>query len=232
MERIGTPTEEATAVDGAPVDDGATELVRAEPLSFTRGMNPRASIAWVRQKHGEPGIRALLAALPRDVLDDLGPDLRPSGMAWVPFFTHARLLETIDGVFGVGDLRLVRDVGRFMATHDFPLLAKPVARLLSPGLFVDMAVKIWRLYNSHGHWEILRSPRTLQASRFGSPETHPAFCEATMGWIEGAMLFCGAIDVVGIEDRCVARGAACCSINVRWSEAKDAVAERRPRPPT
>ncbi len=214
------------------VSEQPTEVAPPPALSFTRGMNPRAAVAWVRHHHGEPGVRQLLAALPPDVVQELGVDLRPGSMTWVTFSAQARLLATIDLVFGKGDYKLLREVGRFMALKDFPRVAKPVAMLLSPGLFVDMSVKIWRLYNSHGSWEVLRGRREIQASRFRCPEHHPAFCEGTMGWVEGAMLFCGAIDVVATEERCAARGGTCCSIRVRWAEAKDSVVERRPRPPT
>lgn len=235
MGRIGIPSNDDTALDGSPIDeDGAlTELARPEPLSFTRGMNPRAMISWVRHVHGDAGVRQLAAALPQDMLDDLGgPALRPSSMAWIPFLTNARLIEAIDAVFGKGDYGLMREVGRYMARHDFPAVAKPMAMMLSPGLFIDLSVKIWRLYHSHGHWEVIRHRREIQASLFERPESHRAFCEGTMGWIEGAMIFCGAVDVVAVEERCAAKGAPCCSIRVRWAEARDAVVDRTPRPPT
>jgi len=226
-----------TTMEGAPVDSDATEMelvVAPKALAFTRGMNPRAAVSWVRHVHGQEGVDTLASSLSPDLIHDLGPELRPRSMSWVPFLTNARLLEAIDQMFGRGDYHLLREVGRHMAKHDFPAIARPIARMLSPGLFIDLSVKIWRLYHSHGRWEISRGRRELNGVRFDCPESHVAFCETTMGWIEGAMLFCGAADVVAIEERCAARGGPCCSLRMRWVEASDtAIArERRPVPPT
>ncbi|MDP2342862.1 MAG: hypothetical protein Q8O67_18035 [Deltaproteobacteria bacterium] len=224
-------------MEGSPVVDDATEMelvVVPKPLAFTRGMNARAAVSWVRHHHGPAGVERLASSLAPDLIHVLGPDLRPRSMGWIPFMVQARLLEGIDQLFGRGDYRLLRDVGRHMAMHDFPAIARPLARMLSPGLFVDLSVKIWRLYNTHGRWEVSRGPREINAVRFESAESHIAFCEGTMGWIEGAMMFCGAVDVVATEERCCARGGPCCSVRVRWVEASDNVVarDRRPRPPT
>ena len=217
--------------DETHLDELATELPAAK--SFTRGMNPRAVVGWVRSLHGEQGVAALAASLPAHVVTDLGgPMLRPPLMSWVPFLSHAELLVKIDERFGAGDLRLLTDVGRAAAYRDFPSLARPFARMLSPGLVVDMATRIWSVYHSAGTWEVSRGERDLQAVLVNRPESHPAFCVAMLGWIEGAMLFAGAVDVRAVEERCAAKGATCCSVRMSWREKKDTVRDRRPRAPS
>jgi hypothetical protein len=239
MPLVGNKPFETNTMDGATVDEateleGDPTLSAAQPThkSFTRGMNPRAAVAWVRARHGEDGVQALAASLSPDMIDDLGgPSLRPGAMTWVPFMTQARLVEHIDRLFGNGDLSLLIEVGRAMAFHDFPGIARPVARLLSPGLFVDMATRIWGLYHSHGHWEVVRGERDIVAVLLGRPEHHPAFCVGMRGWIEGALLFCGATDAVAHEERCAALGGSCCSLRVMWREKRDDVRDRRQRAP-
>lgn len=219
--------------DNTQLDGEATEVSSPIPKTFTRGMNVRAAVAWVRGLHGERGVRDLSASLPADVRDECGgANLRPSVLAWVPFLAHAELLQKIDDLFGEGDLVRLADVGRGMAFRDFPLLARPVARMLSPGLFLDMSVKIWGLYHSHGTWEISRGERELQGVLLDHAENHPAFCATMRGWIEGAMLFSGATECSVIEERCATRGAPVCSLRINWRERRDAPRERRPRAPS
>jgi hypothetical protein len=216
-----TIVEEGDTLSGAP----------ALPKSFTRGMNVRAAIAWVQATHGENGVRKLADSLPARVVDDLGgASLKPAAMTWVPFLSHSILLEHIDHLFGNGDLKLLLTVGRAMAFHDFPGVARPVARMLSPGFFLDMSTKLWGIYNSHGSWEISRGERELLGVRIGCPENHRAFCAGTCGWIEGALLFCGAVEAEAKEERCAALGAPVCSLRITWKERRDL--GRLPRPPT
>lgn len=218
--------DDKTLLDGEPTEGGN------DAKSYTRGMNPRAAVAWVRGLYGEQGVRDLAAALPGHVVRDLGGlKLRPSVLAWVPFLSNAQLLATIDELFGEGDHQKLLDVGRGMAFRDFPLIARPFARMLNPGLFLDMATRIWGLYHSHGSWEISRGVRELQGALVNRPESHPAFCVAMRGWIEGAMLFSGAVEVTAQEEKCAARGAACCSLRIIWKERRDTPRDRRPRAP-
>ncbi len=223
-------TEEATEVGEVPTVSGAPP---PKPLSFTRGMNIRAATGWVRDRYGEGGVSALARSLPLDVVGELGgPSLKPSPTSWTPFLAHAQQLEHIDAIFGDGDLELLREVGRGMAKRDFPAIARPIAALLSPGFFLDMATKIWGLYHTHGSWEISRGDREIQGLLVNRPENHPAFCMAMRGWVEGALMFCGAVDVDTQEERCAAQGAPLCSLRMTWREKRDGARDRRPRPPT
>lgn len=219
--------DDDTAIDAEPVD---TVPLRAPARSFTRGSNVRAALTVVRDRHGDDGVRRVREAAPAWLRDDLGVELKPGALVWVPTLAQGELLATIDACFGRGDLSSLVDVGSAMARIDLPGIAKPVARFLSPGVFVEMAVKVWRVYNTHGTWEVLHTPRTVRASLFDRPEAHAAFCTATLGWMKGALEFCGAFDVVADEQRCAARGDPCCSFHVSWTERGDM--NRRPRPPT
>jgi hypothetical protein len=224
---------EDTARDLAEATTASGIAPDLRPLSYTRGLNVRAAVSWVRKNHGDDGKKLLARALPSEVLRDVGGErFEPPSMQWVPFHSHATVLETIDAVFGIGDLALCRDVGKHMAHHDFPTLARPVARLLTPAVFVSMSTKIWRLYNSHGAWEIVHGDREIKAVLLKRPEHHSAFCVGVLGWIEGALEISGAIDAHADEERCAAKGAPVCSIHVTWKEKNDGARNRVPRPPS
>ena len=224
--RDNTVDDEAPTLEGPP---------RPKSISYTRGMNIRAATGWLRDRHGDDGVAALAQSLPSETLRALGgPAMRPSAMTWVPFLAHAVQLEHIDALFGRGDLSLLLEVGRGMAVRDFPAIARPIAAFMSPGFFLDITTRIWGLYHTHGTWEISRGTRDLQGLLLDRPEHHPAFCMAMRGWVEGALLFCGAVDVTTHEERCATKGAQGCSYRMQWREKRDAATarDRQPRPPT
>lgn len=224
--------------DSTILDSEATEPpTRPSPLSYTRGMSPRAVIAWVRTNRGEAAVRQLASALPAYVVEDLhGEALRPPLMSWVPFLSHCELLAKVDAQFGRGDGTLLVEIGRAAAYRDMPAIVKPFARMFSPGFFLDMVTKIWRIYHTVGSWEISRGDRDLQAVLVGRPENHPAFCPVIIGYTEAAMTLAGAVDITVVEERCANKGAPCCSIRMKWSEKSDAAGararDRVPRAPT
>ncbi len=223
-------SDDATVVDSEPTEPPT----RPAPMSYTRGMSPRAVIAWVRNNRGEAAVAQLQAALPAHVVEDLGDGLRPPLLSWVPFLSHCELLAKVDELYGRGDGTLLIEVGRAAAYRDIPSMAKPFARFLSPGFLVDMVTKIWRVYHTVGSWEVSRGERDLQAMLIGRPENHPAFCPVLIGYCEAAMALAGALDVKIVEERCANKGAPCCSLRMKWSEKSDVVRarDRVPRAPT
>lgn len=233
LEETGTG-DDATAVDS--VSEGTEPPTRPAPLSYIRGMGPRAVIAWVRNTRGEMGLRALADALPEHVLEDMGGrELRPSLMGWVPFLSHCELLAQVERLYGTGDgSTVLQEVGRAAAYRDMPSIAKPFARLLSPGFLVDTVTKIWRVYHSTGSWEVTRGERDLLAILVGRPENHPAFCPVVIGYCEAAMTIAGATEVRVVEERCANKGSPVCSLRMQWVEKSDSLRarDRVPRAPS
>lgn len=216
----------ATTLDGDPT-------VSQAPLTYTRGMNTRATMAWLRASHGEDGVAAVRDALPTRVLRDLGGRaLRPASLSWVPFMAHARLLQSIADVLYDGDREALVAVGRASVLRDLPVLLRPVLELMSPGYLITKTTKLWNLYHSHGAWEITRGKRELVAVLVDRPESHPAFCATTRGMTEASLMMAGALQVSCVEERCRTRGAPVCSLRVTWTEKSDGPRDRLPRPPT
>jgi hypothetical protein len=217
--------DEITAIDGAPVT--------GEAPCMTRGLNPLGALAWVREEHGNEGVRRVLAALSatdRALLRDGAVPARE----WIPFLTHARLLEAIDAAYGNNDLALLRTVGSAMVRRDFPVVGKPFLRVIGPGFFLDKLMALWRVYHSRGRWEITRGPGEVRGVLVDHPQHHRACCAMVLGWAEGVIELSGARDAHAEELRCAARGAPCCTFEMTWLEwgARRSPRERTPRPPT
>jgi hypothetical protein len=230
-----SPFDEDTPGEASelPTVPDADATVAERVTCFTRGLNPRAALAWVRATYGEEGIVNVLDSLEDEDAFALGGrnGRLVSARAWVPFLAHARLLAIIDATFGSGDFGMLRAVGRYMGFHDFPVVARPLLRLASPGFFLDKAMKLWRMYHSHGRWEIVRTANTVRAALVDHPEHHAAFCATFLGWMDGALSLTGALSIESTETRCAALGARCCSFEVTWTD-RSGSRERVPRPPT
>jgi hypothetical protein len=218
MRTVDRTNEADTQGDSTVLDDDEPPSLKVPP-TFTRGLNPRGAMSWVRQTYGSDGERKVLDALPPSVVALLGgARLNPAKLAWVPLPAHAMLLETIDRVFGAGDFGLLPTVGRYMAFRDVPLIARPIAMVLRPASFIDAGLRIWRFYHSHGSWLITKRETSCSATLYGMPYANVAFCQAMRGWAEGALLFTGAREVMSEELRCQARGATSCAYELRWRE--------------
>lgn len=194
----------------------------ASTPAMTRGQNPRSAFAYVNAQGGSHQLARVLEHLSASDRAVLGVDgragARPVGADdWVPFSTQARLLRAIDAVLGRGDLTLLPEVGRFMARRDIPSLFRPLLRAGKTGWIISVATRVWRMYHSHGSWELQREKESVLATLVDHPEADAAFCATFIGWVEGALEASGAIEVRGEHVVCAARGARHCVFTASWT---------------
>jgi predicted hydrocarbon binding protein len=190
--------------------------------AMTRGQNPRSALAFVNHQGGAFHLARVLERLSPDDRAVLGVDgsegARPVGADdWIPFVVQARLLRAIDAVLGRGDLTLLPEVGRFMANRDIPSLFRPLLRAGKTGWIITVATRVWRMYHSHGAWDVHRAKESVLATLVDHPEVDEAFCATFLGWLEGALEVSGGVDVRGEHVVCAARGARNCVFTVSWT---------------
>jgi hypothetical protein len=201
----------------APVAPQHTPTPAPDVQVRTRGLNPLAALAYVREHGGEGAIKQVLAKLPERDLQLLAGSKKLSSKAWVPFSLQGRLLQAIDETLGTGDHARLFDVGAFMSTRDIPRVFRPLLKLGNPGWILEVSTRIWRFYHSTGHWEIQRTPVTVLATLHDHEAAHEAFCATFVGWLTNAVEMSGGYDVMVDHPVCHARGAPNCVFTVRWS---------------
>jgi hypothetical protein len=190
--------------------------------AMTRGQNARSALAFVEHHGGRAELARVLARMIDDDRTILGVDGAPGARpidadAWLPFSVQARLLRTIDAVSGRGDLTLLPEVGRFMAGRDIPTLFRPFLRAGRTGWIIQVATRVWRMYHSHGKWQVVRARNSVIATLVDHPESDAAFCATFGGWVEGALELSGGLDVGSEHPACAARGAAQCVFIASWT---------------
>lgn len=186
--------------------------------SQVKGSAITARIKWVRDHHGETGVRALKEQLRPESRAIL--DARVMPHAWVPFELFVDLCETIDRLHGRGDLALVKDLGRFAARANLPTLYRIFYVLGSPEFILGRASRLWDVHYDSGRLETTfaikdgRRGGTLRIVDFATP--HRVHCLSVLGWAEQSVELSGGKGVEGSELSCRAKGDAKCELHITW----------------
>tara|TARA_Y100001934_G_C12303287_1_gene751118 strand:+ start:414 stop:1097 length:684 start_codon:yes stop_codon:yes gene_type:complete len=191
---------------------------RHSDIAMTRGMNPLAALSFVRENHGPTQLENVLKSLEGEDIAILTGKAELKSNQWIPYMVHARLLETIDKVCGIGDYATLYNVGRHMSARDVPRFFRPLIRLGNPGWILEVSTRLWRMYHNKGYWEVQRTPVTILATLNDHEECHTAFCHTFVGWLTGALELSGGYDVMVDHPVCQARGAPNCVFTARWVE--------------
>jgi hypothetical protein len=170
---------------------------------------------WVSLHHGDEGLKRLIAEVKPATREALE---RPIDKArWYGFDVFVDLNESIDRVFGSGDLALVKTLGRFGAEANLKTIYRLFYMVGTVKWVLDRAARLWDLHYDSGRFLIIRRPgNELEARivRFATP--HRTHCLSVAGWAERSVELSGGKDVKMIETACRARGDDDCSFEVTW----------------
>jgi hypothetical protein len=186
--------------------------------SQVKGSAITARIKWVRDHHGEAGVRTVKEQLRPEHRTILEGRVLPHG--WVPFELFVDLCETIDRLFGKGDLALVKDLGRFAARANLPTLYRIFYVLGSPEFILSRASRLWDVHYDSGRLETQfgikdgRRGGTLRIVDFATP--HRVHCLSVLGWAEASVELSGGKGVEGVELGCRAKGDPKCEFQITW----------------
>src|SRR5262245_31201878 len=106
-----------------------------------RGAMITARMRYVRERHGEDGVRRVLDAVEaptRRVLEG-----RVSAHGWVDYDAFVDLGVTVDRLFGSGDLALRLELGRYSAEVNLPTIYRLFYRFGSPLYIFRRAAQLW-----------------------------------------------------------------------------------------
>jgi hypothetical protein len=194
-------------------------------MGQTKGVGFTNVRAFVQDRFGADGWAALLASFPdadRAVLEGVVP------VGWYDLALYARLIGAVDRRFGNGDLRLVRELGRFEAEKDLTTIHQFFLRLMNPSIVIEQTSKYWRRFHDTGEWETERiEDRGAVARLSGWAVVDAALCEELGAYLTRLLELCGCREVVMEHRTCRVRGDAVCELRARWRPRRD----RSPAPP-
>lgn len=180
-----------------------------------KGSALTSRILWVQLGHGEAGVDRLRVAL--------GPALRAqletgfSKASWYPLADFIELNETIDRVFGRGDLGLVKLLGRYSADANLTTIYRLFFKVGSVHWILGRAVRLWGAHYDAGFFEVAtRGPKAAVLRLRGFPSPHRVHCLAVSGFVERALELSGGKRPSVHESKCRTRGDDHCQLDLSW----------------
>ena len=122
-------------------------------------------------------------------------------------------MNTIDRLFGKGDLALVDELARHGADANLTTIYRLFYKVGTTHWILGRAVRLWSAHYDSGYLEVLtRGPKTavLRIRNFDAP--HEIHCRSVMGWATRSIELSGGKKVVSKETRRRIAGDAFCQI--------------------
>ncbi|MCL4818648.1 MAG: hypothetical protein KJ067_05885 [Vicinamibacteria bacterium] len=159
-------------------------------MSKVRGTSFLGTLQWVRERHGRDGVDRVLARLSpasRQAWGD-GDGATLLATGWYETSALSDFSRELDAVFGAGDLKLAREVGREIAFQDVNRFFKWLFRLAGPSLVFGRAAAVWNNYYSEGTYVFEGIDGSRGSIRID--DWHAAdevLCARVEGWVERAV---------------------------------------------
>jgi hypothetical protein len=176
-----------------------------------KGSALRARVRWV-EEHGD---------MPR-FLEALQPSTRvlvhPCVLAneWYPFAAFIDLNETIDRLYGKGDLAMCRQLGRYGCEVNLTTLYSIFFKLGSVPFIIRRAAAAWKVNYDKGQLDVINSSDgKLLLRMVGWPNVQRAHCLSVFGWIERACELSGGT-ILKSAEKCRALGDPECEFYFEW----------------
>lgn len=177
--------------------------------AHVKGVVLKARVDYLTKFHGEEAFERLLESLKPETRALLEGGVLSS--SWYPVQASVEMLETMDRLYGKGDLALCREMGRFSARAALGGVYRGYVRQKDFAFVNRMTPKIYRQYYDSGRMvtEVLGKGRAAtRVLEFEAP--HRVICLGLLGWIEAANGVWGADGVSVEETKCRLLGHDCC----------------------
>ncbi|MFT3695438.1 MAG: 4-vinyl reductase [Kofleriaceae bacterium] len=184
-------------------------------MANVKGSALTSRVLWVQLGHGAGGIDRLKAALNPTLRAQLETGFSKAN--WYPLADFIELNETIDRVFGRGDLGLVKLLGRYSADANLTTIYRLFFKVGSVHWILGRAVRLWGAHYDAGFFEVAtRGPKAAVLRLRGFPSPHRVHCLAVSGFVERALELSGGKRPIVEESKCRTRGDDHCQMDVSW----------------
>jgi hypothetical protein len=184
-------------------------------MANVKGAAVTARLRYVRERHGEDGLRRLFDALPAGARAALEGEVLPD--AWLSFDVFVEVNVAVDRLFGKGDLALCFELGRYAAEVNLPTLFRFFYRFGSPVYIFRRAAQLWSLHYDSGRLAAMEAGSNrfrLEILDFERP--HRVLCQSVLGWACRSCELSGGVVLATEEARCRVRGDETCELLVTW----------------
>jgi len=177
--------------------------------AHVKGVVLKARLNFLAKFHGEEAYDRLLESLKPETRAVLRDGVLIS--SWYPVEVSVEMMQTMDRLFGKGDLALCREMGRYSAQVSLKGVYRGYARENDFNFVNRMTPKMWQQYYDSGRMETETLGKGRAVTRITDfAEPNRVLCLGTLGWLEAANEVWGAQNVTVEETKCRLRGDNCC----------------------
>lgn len=181
----------------------------------SKGYTVKGALAFVEKTYGKDSINRLIQSFEPPFSEILQSMIVPS--KWYPFELQVRLYETIDSIFGNGDLQLCWAIGRFTAEYELSSIHRIVLKMGRPEQLMKLSGFMWGRYYSAGKLEFEKGEgNTGVAMVKDFNPISKAFCTDLAGWMERTLELTGTRHCLVQHTACVLDGASECRYEGSW----------------
>ncbi|MCK5242937.1 hypothetical protein KAR34_10850 [bacterium] len=172
-------------------------------------------ISWITKNYGEEKWKSVVALLPPEDQNIYKRGLLP--ISRVPAPVYQRLFKTIIMHLGQGDPAIFIKMGRSVAHNDLNMALKVFLKIGSPGFIIKKIPIIYSRYVAGARLTMISEKD--KAVIFLAEDARSlgwGMCEATMGWMEFALDYSGARQIVVEHTECVFKQGTKCVFKSQW----------------
>jgi hypothetical protein len=182
-------------------------------MAKTKGISVTNLCAFVEERSGVGSWERLLGELSDS---DKEAVAGLTAIQWFDLGVYARLLNTMDTVFGAGDLVLVRELGRWGAERDLNAVFRILLRVVHPSYLLKKTTQVWQRYHDSGTWPMEAVPAGARGRLRGLGVVDRALCAELLGYLPRLVELVGGRNVRCEHTACRADGAADCEFSATW----------------
>jgi hypothetical protein len=196
-------------------ENAAGSLVTSPPPgAHVRGQLLLARLEYLREFHAAGDLANILSQLPDEDQRRLA---RVDRDAWYSFSLLIRVDKAIAAVLAASDPGIYERLGAASSRHRTEWLGEH-ARFVSVHGFLSRVADEHSRFQTFGRAAYRRTGFTEGEVHYSEyPELDPVWCQASRGYIRGAIEFLTAGPAVVDEPQCQCRGDAECVYRAKWS---------------
>jgi hypothetical protein len=184
-------------------------------VANVKGSALASRVLWVQLGHGSTGVDRMLAQCSPELRGSIESGLHKA--KWYPFDQFVELNLVIDRLFGTGDLKLVRQLGRHGADANLTTIYRLFFKVGTVHWILGRAARLWTAHYDSGMLEIMtRGPRAAVGRIRGFATPHQVHCLSVAGWCERSVELSGGGAAEVVETRCRTRGDELCQLEINW----------------
>ncbi|MEO8035717.1 MAG: hypothetical protein ABI837_14875 [Acidobacteriota bacterium] len=177
----------------------------------------KAHVRWVTDHHSPSEVEKFWEAVPEATRTAVGSFILD--VSWYAFADLMAIDRAIIEVFGDGDDKLARDLGRYSAQLNLTGTYKAYRRAVAHE-YCERSARVHSSFQDFGSLEYRKTGETsCEMIHSGYSSYSPLFCKSALGYYEEAITLNGGLHASVRETTCQCRGDAACTFVLTWSEA-------------